>query len=466
MIPMNKANLKNILTAVRDMINRSRIAYKDYLGEETVTETKVLVEGTLLETYGPLILKDPSFTRFVAGEEYEVTIDGTTQTLTAISNNGVGMITNVTDFDNPGENYFAVVVDPESGQPICIAIGTYIGKTISISQTKTTTTKKYDIKKVPQELIPDTTMRSIAAANAKAKKADSTAVRALNNALLAENNADNARITANNAQTAASDAQNIANAAFSTAKTAKTTAETAKTTAETAQDAAGNAYNKAKAAQSAANNAQAVADSIKPDWNEADITSPKYIANKPCYYTKTETQKRYSFLSANVLWNDETQIYWYGRFASTREASPIDAGKKYRIDGDTKIYTCKAYRNNSTGSFYYRYIIGNAALASKCINIECDAWGNPIPDTGEDWAYVTNKDSLDSSMFTKTKNYKEGHHFYEVTETLKTLDPLFLPPTIQQVGDDVIINSSTLGSTKKFKITVDDSGALSAIEVS
>ena len=86
-MPMTKANLKNILTAVRDMINRSRIAYKDYLGEETVTETKVLVDGTLSEQ-GTLTLKDPSFTGFVVGEGYEVTIDDTTQTLIAISADG------------------------------------------------------------------------------------------------------------------------------------------------------------------------------------------------------------------------------------------------------------------------------------------------------------------------------------------------------------------------------------------
>lgn len=34
-----------------------------------------------------------------------------------------------------------------------------------------------------------------------------------------------------------------------------------------------------------------------------------------------------------------------------------------------------------------------------------------------------------------------------------------------RIGKDVILNSSTVGSTKKFKITVDDSGALTATEV-
>ena len=35
----------------------------------------------------------------------------------------------------------------------------------------------------------------------------------------------------------------------------------------------------------------------------------------------------------------------------------------------------------------------------------------------------------------------------------------------KRVGADVVIPSSTSGSTKKFKITVDDSGTLTATEV-
>lgn len=49
---------------------------------------------------------------------------------------------------------------------------------------------------------------------------------------------------------------------------------------------------------------------------------------------------------------------------------------------------------------------------------------------------------------------------------IKQLDDILIPDTIQRVEGDVIIPSSTSGSTKKFKITVDDSGAISATEVS
>ena len=48
---------------------------------------------------------------------------------------------------------------------------------------------------------------------------------------------------------------------------------------------------------------------------------------------------------------------------------------------------------------------------------------------------------------------------------LQKINTELMPSTIQRVGDDVIINSSTPGSTKKFKLTIDDMGTISATEV-
>ena len=49
--------------------------------------------------------------------------------------------------------------------------------------------------------------------------------------------------------------------------------------------------------------------------------------------------------------------------------------------------------------------------------------------------------------------------------TYTPIDVNFIPNTIQRVGDDIIISSSTADSTKKFKITVDDSGTIKATEI-
>ena len=373
---MTKSNLKNILTAVRDMINRSRIAYKDYLGEETVTETKVLVEGTLSEQ-GTLILKDPSFTRFVAGEEYKVTIDGTTQTLTAISNNGVEGITNVINFENPGENYFAVSVNPEKGQPMCSAGGTYVGKTISISQTKTTTTKKYDIKKVPQELIPDTIARSADVAKVKTKAND------------AFNKADAAQAAADNAQTTANDA---------------------KTTAENAIGA----------------------DVVKGNY-KLRVGEKKYVGygfaillndRVQMNYTDTgiydESSGSHIHLSGqSVFKSDNTSKKKITITTNADSATSENAIALYRANGQSTSISADGYLLSSDNAVR----VGRGPTYKKIIR------------------YVnTPEEEYDAA----TKGYVDG----KISDT------------------EIFLQSSTTGSTKQFKITVDDSGAITATEVS
>lgn len=46
-------------------------------------------------------------------------------------------------------------------------------------------------------------------------------------------------------------------------------------------------------------------------------------------------------------------------------------------------------------------------------------------------------------------------------ETIKTIDPKYIPSEL----NEIILPSSTSGSTKQFKITVDDSGTISATEI-
>lgn len=52
------------------------------------------------------------------------------------------------------------------------------------------------------------------------------------------------------------------------------------------------------------------------------------------------------------------------------------------------------------------------------------------------------------------------------TTTLQTLDEKFIPDTIARVEQDyIVLKSSTSGSTKKFKVTVNDSGTLTATQM-
>ena len=475
---MTKANLKNILTAVRDIINRSRIAYKDYLGEETVTETKVLVDGTLSEQ-GTLTLKDPSFTRFVAGEEYKVTIDGTTQTLTAISNNGVVGITNVINFENPGENYFAVSVNPKNGQPICSAGGTYVGKTISISQTKTTTTKKYDIKKVPQELIPDTIARSADVAKVKTKADD------------AFNKADAAQVAADNAWTDATNAQNTANAAQNTANAAKTTAENAQNTANRAatksdpvfvgsfsqnrkegtvigysshaegndttasgdySHSEGNNTTASKSSSHAeGDNTTASGESSHAEGNHT-IASGLYshaegsntTASGLCSHAEGSSTTTIPDTITSNSSNSEIIAEWEkAKFSLAKnKASHVEGNDNLALGESSHAegYRTTASGNSSHAEGSNTIASGNSSHVQGKYNIE---------DLSNTYAHIVGNGSNDNS--------RSNAH------TIDWSGNAWFAGTVE--GTALIIPSSTEGSTKKFKITVDDAGTLTATEV-
>ena len=122
----------------------------------------------------------------------------------------------------------------------------------------------------------------------------------------------------------------------------------------------------------------------------------------------------------------------------------ISDGQTYTVVWDGVEYSC----------------VGHATVGGSYI-------GNPVAfgaeSTGEPFVYANvGSQSIWVSYDTATS------HTIKVMrqqETYTTMDANYIPNTIQRVGDDVIIPSSTPDSTKKFKITVDDSGNISATAV-
>ena len=146
-------NFKSLLTSIRSMVLKLLPAYKLFAGRKTETTTVKICEGTLQEE-GSLTLLDDSFSGFVEGETYDVVLNGQSLKVTASQINASGTI-GIADFtDAANKNIYMVALI--NGFIGCMAMGTYIGATISVSQTKTATTERYDIKKLPEDCLPNT----------------------------------------------------------------------------------------------------------------------------------------------------------------------------------------------------------------------------------------------------------------------------------------------------------------------
>ena len=129
--------------------------------------------------------------------------------------------------------------------------------------------------------------------------------------------------------------------------------------------------------------------------------------------------------------------------ALTTDALDIAEGQAYTVNWDGTEHKCVCGAINAT------LYIGNPAIMGG---------GD---DTGEPFIYGYNK-NISSGQFATFDT--SASHTISVTRVEETVTPMadeFLPSEI----NELIMNSSTTGSTKKFKITVDDTGALSATEV-
>ena len=143
-------NFKSLLTSIRSMVLKLLPAYKLF-ERKTETTTVKICEGTLQQD-GYLTLLDDSFAGFVEGETYDVVLNGQSLKVTAVPvGNGLIGIADLTDATKQN-GYMVVLLD---GSIVCSAVGTFVGATISVSQTKTATTERYEIKKLPVECLPE-----------------------------------------------------------------------------------------------------------------------------------------------------------------------------------------------------------------------------------------------------------------------------------------------------------------------
>lgn len=238
---MTQHNLTQILKVIRDLVMRNRPCYRDYLGSETVTNTVQIGAGVFVSAsgsaYADILIEEPSFSGFILGETYTVTIDGVTaeyvaRNLSPISDEIgpiIGTTTTVDMENNTFDGWFVTFYNiPEALACRAQTLDTsFVGKTISISQTKTETVKRYKTQLLPEYLLPAFLRKNVVATKTEVQSAADVAS-------TAQIAADNAQSTANTAKSTAEAAQSTANAAQTTAETAQTTANSAKNLADAA----------------------------------------------------------------------------------------------------------------------------------------------------------------------------------------------------------------------------------------
>ena len=184
-------------------------------------------------------------------------------------------------------------------------------------------------------------------------------------------------------------------------------------------------------------------DVTTPDWNQNDATASDYIKNRP-FYDKT---------LVSVLHPGIPGAFWY------KVSDSVPTG-----DHSEGAYCCSVISGvKSNGEIFlstddYYVVTESLVVVALKDNAVVEDLGLTFPEKG---TYFLAGEGLPLiTGFALGKDADPEITWDGSTEEIKTLDEKFLPPV-----SGLIVKSSTANSTKKFKITVDDSGTISATEV-
>ena len=473
---MTQHNLTQILKVIRDLVMRNRPCYRDYLGSETETKTVQIgsgvFEGFENSAKAQFIATDSSFTGFVLGETYTVTIDGVTadyvaRNLSPVSEEIgpiIGTITtyNIDDKTFDGWVCFAIPTSSELFACMAQTLDTsFAGKTISISQTKTETVTRYKTKLLPEYLLPAFLRKNVVASKDEVQSAQSTADSA-------QSTADSAQATANTAQATASNARAAANTAKSTADEAKTKAINAYTKASIAETTAQNAVSFTTTQSRTDTEKKTARDNIGASSFSGDFID---LNNQIVGMSSTSTTK---FISTYTIPASNEQVN--GVYISHYQGSLMFSGPVVEIGG--MFYGTRLARIKTTPVTSSRPYVGNLSLLRKAFpDYQC--WGMAsgptisteetvcVLNTRETFLIINSPESTTDLIMLSTQAINETTLNVYQTGYFKfnSLPICLLPKGVQRVGDPIYLLSSTKNSTKQFRITVDDTGTLKATEV-
>lgn len=253
---MTNSKFKLLLDNLRALILKSRPAYRDYIGTENVIEKTVLISGKLSADGESVNAKD-AFKGFVEGETYKVTVGDETVDATAQYGTGSfsGCIVIGSSNVMPSDEIPGWMICVYNGNLLGYGTGEWTGKPVEVFTEKTVKVDRWDVKKLPEECLPD--------GLAKQKDVAKQAVALKQVELIFEDDIKYLRGHVTTAQDTADAAQSTANAAKTAADTAQNSADAAAAAASAAQKTADTAQRAAGTAQTSANAANSVANSVK-----------------------------------------------------------------------------------------------------------------------------------------------------------------------------------------------------------
>lgn len=197
---------------------------------------------------------------------------------------------------------------------------------------------------------------------------------------------------------------------------------------------------------------------VQPDWNQNDSTAADYVKNRPGGYTAV-TKKGVDIKWDGVI-GDKEYIDQGSGVLLVKVSDEVLTSEQ--LSGAEIVRTTTDGVQTMTQSFT---INGNKLVENNGVLMEQGSFEFMV--VGEQ-AAATSGHSAGTYVMHMVEGGATAYvsSIYKQDETgIVPIPAEYIDSAIQRVGADVIISSSTPGSTKKFKITVDDSGTIKATEI-
>lgn len=200
---------------------------------------------------------------------------------------------------------------------------------------------------------------------------------------------------------------------------------------------------------------------IQSDWNQNGTNALDYVKNRPCYKITTVTNAwqelksgQFGMTSADFSGDGLPQLF----------ADAMEYGNA--VKGKFTMSVTKTGADSPTYSGTFGDPVDSVLVNGKTSRVYTTTDGKfsmseQIQNSGQYKLNLMESTMMGDVMYSA---YVINMQMPSETTAFVPLEDGYIPDTIQRVGEDVILKSSTSGSTKKFKITVNDSGELSATE--
>ena len=202
---------------------------------------------------------------------------------------------------------------------------------------------------------------------------------------------------------------------------------------------------------------------VQPDWNQNDSTAADFVKNRPGAYYETTPELTFTYDGNPVgktVFNlgdgiiivkvSEAELPTQEQFAQPSNSLTVHTGASGDITSELGVLT---YNPNYSGALVWMGEVFIAFVPSQevaaALNVEIGVYFGIPSETEPSVGHIS------SLTCKEIKNVVElPSEFLETDFSGRDVS-----------AASVILNSSTSGSTKKFKITVDDTGTLTATEV-